>query len=240
MRLLSLFLTLYCWPTFGSSLVEEPEHCLSKNVRPCAIKNILSKPYQVQLENVEVSLSSQGILWVDVDSVRLVRGESLLTVKKTQAFETAYAKVEIHEGIALVRIFDSMEIDLIDGAGKMWIKGDDSAQDMTPGFHWSVGGIGRRGIASIEVPQSSVFKSVVKAWAALNFAPKSEFYEKVEEFRKRLVTAVVQSSELNQNLARKMVEVDETAKRNAARKQEQIEAENKLLRGLYRRKNNMD
>ncbi len=238
MKLLTLF--LFSFQLHATTLVEDPEHCLKKNIRPCAIKNPSVKPYQLELENVDVSMSPQGVLWVDEGFVRLMRGESLLTVRKPQKFETAYAKMEIQDGIVLVRIYESMEVDMIDGAGQMWIKGDDKAQDLVPGFHWNVGGVSRRGIASIEVPQSSLFKSVVKAWSALNFIEKSIFFEKVEAYRKVLVSAVERSGALNQQLAQKMVEEDELAKRNAARRKAQIEAENLELRKLYRLKNNMD
>lgn len=220
--------------------VEDPDQCLKKHVRPCAVKNLSSKPYLVHLDGVEISLGSQGVLWVDEDFVRLVKGESLITVEKSKKFETAYATVEIQSGIVLFRVFSALEVDMIEGAGQMWIKGDATAQEMTPGFHWNVGGVERRGIASIEVPQSSVFKSVVKLWARLNLTDKEEFFEKVEHYREKLIEAVDASSQLNQHLARKMVDDDDNAKRNAARRKAQIEAENLKLRQLFRQKNFID
>ena len=238
MKLLALL--FFSVQLHATTLVEDPENCLKKNIRPCAVKNSSAKPYSLQLENVDVSMSPQGVLWVDEGFIRLMRGESLLTVRQPQSFETAYAKLKIQDGIVLLRIFESMEVDMIDGSGHMWIKGEEQAQELVPGFHWNVGGVNRRGIASIEVPQSSLFKSVVRAWGALNFMEKSLFFEKVEAYRKVLVSAVGNSSALNQQLAQKMVEKDELERRNAARRKAQMEAENLELRKLYRQKNNMD
>lgn len=240
MRLLISILAAYSFSAHTLTFVEDPDKCLKESVRPCAVKNLSSKPYRLQVAHAEFSLGSQGILWVDEDSVRVVRGECLIMVKKPQKLETAYMKTEIQSGIVLMRVFDTVEVDMIEGVGQMWIKGDPTAQEMTAGFHWSVGGINRRGIASIEVPQSSVFKTVVKAWAQLNFLNKSEFFERVDQYREKLISAVEASGQLNQNLAKKMVEDDAVAKRNAARIKAQIEAENKSLRQLFRKKNDMD
>lgn len=240
MKFTAGLLAFFTLSVHASTLIEDPEQCLKKNVHPCAVKNLSTKPFQLQLENTDVSMNSEGVIWVDAGTIRLVRGENLLNVKKAQTFETAYAKLEIQEGVVLVRVFESMELDMIDGAGQMWIKGDAQAQDLVPGFHWNVGGVSGRGIASIEVPQSSLFKNVVKTWAALNFMEKSVFFEKVEQYRKVLVSAVGQSGKLNQQLAQKMVEDDAMAKKNTARRKAQIEAENLQLRNLYRSKNNMD
>jgi len=239
-RLLIILLFTYCFSTHALTVVEDPEHCVKNNVRPCAVKNLSNTPYRLHIGSSEISLGSQGVVWLEEDTVRVVRGECLIMVEKPQKLETAYMKVEVQDGIVLMRVFDSVELDMIEGTGQMWIKGDQSAQDMTAGFHWSVSGVSRRGVASVEVPQSSLFKSVVQVWAKLNNLEKDKFFEKVEQYREKLIAAVEASSELNQNLARKMVEDDANAKHKAARIKAQLEAENKSLRQLFRHKNNMD
>lgn len=240
MRLSIFLLITYCFSSHALTVVEDPNLCVKNNVRPCAVKNLSNKPYRLHIGSSEISLGSQGVVWIEDDTVRVVRGECLVMVEKPQKLETAYMKVEVQDGIVLMRVFDSVELDMIEGSGQMWIKGDEAAQDMTAGFHWSVSGISRRGIASVEVPQSSLFKSVVHAWARLNGLEKEKFFEKVEQYREKLIAAVEASSELNQHLAKKMVDDDANAKHNAARIKAQIEAENKSLRQLFRHKNNID
>jgi hypothetical protein len=109
-----------------------------------------------------------------------------------------------------------------------------------PGFENWMSTVRGDGVAETGIPAALKFNTHLVRWARLFRGTKKDFEKQVRHFQKTWSEAVLETARFHHELASRKLAAQEERQKQQAKKQAEVEARNRYLRGLFRQKNFLD
>lgn len=240
-----LFLFMFCFTIevhvraeTESLLIEIPENCRTTK-GTCALKAV-GGTQNITISGIRIEMAKGASVIVSESQMSYLTGDVMLFAEKQIALKTKYAEVLIGPGQLLLTTHNQNE-KLYPIQGDIQIKPLGQAQwtQGLLGAQYVISAVSEKGYAEMDFPESAPFAMVATKWSQISSLSKSEFLKNVKNYKQSVGKASAYIAHQFQLISeRQIASHKEYLKRKAEEKKKQ-EAENKILRDMFREKNYM-
>jgi hypothetical protein len=220
-------------------VTQEPPRCLqTKNV--CAVGNDDERGFEMKVGDADVTLDrGSAVIRKSDREIRLVKGTVWIRGNLTVTSEFGSARSVEAGDFWVSKNPNEMAVMAVSTDVELQARGSSETLTVSEGLQNTLGEIGFNGQASTGLPMPIPFKDFVMRWGRLYKGPKKAFETQVDSFHAKWEEATQASATINKALFDRKVASIEEAARSEAEKKAKVEAENRSLREMFRRKNGL-
>lgn len=221
----------------ASQIQEEPKNCLLETSR-CAVRTRIGEKFKLSVGESVVHLDQQtAVVRLSAESVRLISGAIWVQAKSPFTVQTEFGEMKTEPGEMWVHrtseyVYANASVNRV----LIFARGAKSELWVEPGWENWIGRVGRNGVAETGVPKPIHFETYIERWARLHVGSKTSFEKAVKDFHRTWSVAVKEAAEVHQALYERKMASLEAAEQREKERRERIEAENRALREMFRRR----
>jgi hypothetical protein len=218
-------------------VLQQPGDCLLQTTI-CAIKTSADSKYKLTVGSETVVLDADtAVVRVARDRIRVLQGTVWVQAKTTFSVETVFGEITSARGDFWVSQNDERTlVRATSSTLSLRPRGAKQSFALEKAEENWLGRVQKDGVASSGFPHALQWRDHLDRWARLYPGGKKQFTTEVKEFRAAWTEAGKRASAYHQSLAdRHIASIEEDLKRRQE-KQAAIEAHNRELRALYRKK----
>lgn len=222
----------------ASEVLEEPAGCLMDSTA-CAVRTSSGEKYELPLGDTVVHMDrSTAVLRVRSDEIRLVAGTVWIEAKGPFTVRTEFGAARVGSGgFWVTRTEDRMTAAAAVGSDVVLApRGTTEELVIERGMENWIGRVGRQGHAESGLPRAIPFDEHVRRWARLYPGPQERFEAEVRRFRAQWNDASRKAAELHRALLERKVASLRADHEKRERDLRRIEARNRELREMFRRR----
>jgi hypothetical protein len=225
-----------------AELLAEPKDCLKENIQPCAILN-LGQTEVITLNSSEMRLLDRtAIKIINTKKIEILTGQMLFSTESEAEVRSLYGNLKIKNGRVLMSA-NNHEIQFTALKGNLTYlpRGSHKSGKLQTGFTDSMARVSTDGVSPSGYARPAVLLPLLKAWAQFFYKPERSIYEsQVLEFKTPWQWAVKMTGDWHLETAKRQLASLEAERLKKAKEAYEREAENRMLRDMFKRRNFLD